>query len=119
MAAVVTQTSTYVEGGFRTRRYRIVGDTSYPTGGYDVFALIAGLMGTAAVPTINRIVSINSNTVASQALGTPVAIRTYNTNAGASGILSALSVALVNGATQVANATNVSTMDVELIVEGN
>lgn len=112
MSVTVTQTSKYVEGGAFVRRFSVVGDTSYPTGGYDILTAIKALPGQAAI-ALNRIVSIRHRTVASAQLGGNVAVDTYS-----GGVLSALKVALVLGAAEVSNGTNVSALNAEIITEG-
>lgn len=114
MAATVSQTSKYVPGGDQVRRFQLTGDTSYPTGGYPVLALIRAL-ATMGGLVEKRILSIRHRTLASAILGCPIGVDTY-----AGGTLSALNLVMVNpaGTAEVANGTSMANLNVEIVCEG-
>lgn len=113
MAVGVSQTSSYVEGADKVSRLAITGDNAYPTGGYDILTAYRSLAGNGG-KLIKRIISWRHKTLASKLVGDAVFVDTYS-----GGSLSALTMPIVVAAgTQLANGSDASNINVELIVEG-
>lgn len=94
MAATVTQIVTHVPGNLKEVIVDVTGDSSYPTGGYAI-----------SFPGITNVVFVDAQSSSS---GHP-AVWNYST-----GKLQLFT----SGGTEVANATNVSTVKVRCAVQG-